>query len=48
LVAKDIHAEFIANTLYEFVEQGTLKIQRGGYLVKQGRGRLVVTPIVKE
>ncbi len=38
----DRNAEAIANALWPLVKHGTLRIPRGGYLVKRGRGRLVV------
>jgi len=38
----DSNAELIADCLWPLVQQGRLKIHRGGYLVKRGRGRIVV------
>ena len=39
---KDKHAELIANTLWPLIQQRDLMIPRGGYLVRRGRGRIVV------
>ncbi len=41
---KDKNAELIASTLWSLIEQRSLMIPRGGYLVKRGRGRIVVEP----
>ena len=38
----DGNAATIVNTLWPMVEEGTLAIPRGGYLIKRGRGRIVV------
>ena len=38
----DKDAELIAETLVEQINQGNLRIPRGGYLVRRGRGRVVV------
>ena len=32
----------IIDTLWPLVEQGTLAIPRGGYLIRRGRGRIIV------
>ena len=32
----------IATTLWNLVEKGKLAIPRGGYLVRRGRGRVIV------
>ncbi|MFQ5955548.1 MAG: hypothetical protein ACE5JZ_10830 [Kiloniellales bacterium] len=40
----DKTAELIATTLWELVQKKKLKIPRGGYLVKRGRGRVIVEP----
>ena len=40
----DDNAERIAAALWPLIEQGSLRIPRGGYLVKRGRGRIVVEP----
>lgn len=42
-VQEDTNAELIASTLWPLVEAKKLMIPRKGYLVKRGRGRLVVT-----
>jgi hypothetical protein len=41
----DKNAELVANILYEYVEQGTLKIPKKGYHISRGRGRLIVTAV---
>ena len=38
----DNDAELIADTLWSPVQDGKLTIPRGGYLVRRGRGRIVV------
>ena len=38
----DKDAELIAETLVDLVNQGNLRIPRGGYLVRRGRGRVIV------
>ena len=38
----DSNAATIADTLWPMVQEGTLAIPRGGYLIKRGRGRVVV------
>ena len=40
----DGNAAVIVDTLWPLVEQGTLAIPRGGYLLKRGRGRIIVEP----
>ncbi len=40
----DKNAELIKDTLWPLVEQRSIRIPRGGYLVKRGRGRIVVEP----
>ena len=42
--ATDKNAELIQDTLWPLVEAGSIRIPRGGYLVKRGRGRIVVEP----
>ncbi len=42
-VPRDQNAEIIADTLGKLVQDGGLKLPRGGYLVTRGRGRVVVT-----
>ena len=42
-VAKeDENAALIVDTLWPLVQQGTLAIPRGGYLLRRGRGRIIV------
>ena len=38
----DKNAELIAEILVDLIKQGKLRIPRGGYLVRRGRGRVVV------
>ena len=38
----DENAALIADTLWPLIEQGTLAIPRGGYLLRRGHGRLIV------
>ena len=40
----DKSAELIVDTLWPLVRQGRLAIPRGGYLVRRGRGRIIVEP----
>ena len=40
--AVDTNAEAIATALWPLVQQGRVAIPRGGYLVRRGRGRIVV------
>lgn len=40
----DKNIETIVNALWPLVKEGKLKIQRSGYLVRRGRGRLIVEP----
>ena len=40
----DGNAATIVDTLWPMVEQGTLAIPRGGYLIRRGRGRIIVEP----
>ena len=37
-------AATIVDTLWPLVVQGTLAIPRGGYLIRRGRGRIIVEP----
>ena len=37
-------AALIVDTLWPLVQQGALAIPRGGYLLRRGRGRIVVEP----
>ena len=40
--APDRSAEMIADAVYALVEKQNLQIPRGGYLVRRGRGRVIV------
>ena len=40
----DANAALIVDTLWPLVQQGALAIPRGGYLLRRGRGRIVVEP----
>ena len=40
----DENAEVIGNTLYGMVQEGRVSIRRGGYVVRRGRGRVIVEP----
>ena len=40
----DQNAAMIVDTLWPLVQQGTLAIPRGGYLLRRGRGRIIVEP----
>ena len=42
--APDGNAALVVDTLWPLVQQGTLAIPRGGYLIRRGRGRIVVEP----
>lgn len=42
--APDENAALIADTLWPLIQQGTLVIPRGGYLLRRGRGRIIVEP----
>ena len=42
--ADDDNAERIAAALWPLIEQGSLRIPRGGYVVKRGHGRIAVEP----
>ena len=39
---EDGNAATIIDTLWPLVEQGALAIPRGGYLLRRGRGRMIV------
>ncbi len=41
---KDKHADLITTVLWPLIEEGKLTIPRGGYLVRRGRGRIIVEP----
>jgi len=38
----DAEADIIAGALWPLVEEGKLKIRRGGYIVRRGRRRIIV------
>ena len=38
----DADAALITETLWPLVQQGTVAIPRGGYLLRRGRGRIIV------
>ncbi len=40
--APDRNATLIVDTLWPLVQQGTLSLPRGGYLIRRGRGRIIV------
>ncbi len=40
----DVNADIIADTLYGMIQDGKLAIRRGGYIVRRGRGRVIVEP----
>ena len=40
----DENAETIAEALWGLIEEGKLMIRRGGYIVRRGRGRVIVEP----
>ncbi len=42
--APDQNASLIVDTLWPMVQRGTLMIPRGGYLIRRGRGRIIVEP----
>ena len=44
VAAPDGNATLIVDTLWPMVQQGTLAIPRGGYLIRRGRGRIIVEP----
>ncbi len=41
---EDGNAATIVDTLWPMVQEGTLAIPRGGYLIRRGRGRIIVEP----
>ena len=41
-VAADKNADLVADTLSSLAQAGKLRIPRGGYLVRRGRGRVIV------
>ena len=38
----DANAEVIADALWDLIQDGKLMIQRGGYIIRRGRGRVIV------
>ncbi len=40
--SEDKNAALIADTLIPLIEQNKLRIPRGGYLIRRGRGRVIV------
>ena len=42
--AADENSALIVDTLWPLVQEGTLSIPRGGYLLRRGRGRIIVEP----
>ena len=40
----DKNIETIADALWPLIQEGKLTIRRGGYLVRRGRGRIIVEP----
>lgn len=41
-VAGDKNADLIADTLSQLAQDGELRIPRGGYILRRGRGRVIV------
>ena len=41
---RDKNAELLAETVWNMVQSGQLTVRRGGYLVRRGRGRVIVEP----
>ena len=41
---KDKHADLLAETVWNLVQNKKLMIRRGGYIVRRGRGRVMVDP----
>ena len=40
----DRNAEIISDALWNLVREGRVSIRRGGYIVRRGRGRVIVEP----
>ena len=40
----DGNAATVVDMLWPLVEQGSLAIPRGGYIIRRGRGRIIVEP----
>ena len=45
--ATDQNAELIVESLWPLVQEGKLKIRPSGYVLRRGRGRLIVEPAKK-
>ena len=43
----DANAALIVDSLWPLVQQGALAIPRGGYLLRRGRGRIIVEPATR-
>ena len=41
---QDENARVISDALWGMIEEGRLSIRRGGYIVRRGRGRVIVEP----
>ena len=41
---EDENARAISDSLWGLIEEGKLSIRRGGYIVRRGRGRVIVEP----
>ena len=41
---EDENAQVISDALWGLVQDGRLSIRRGGYVVRRGRGRVIVEP----
>ena len=42
--APDGYAALVVDILWPLVQEGELAIPRGGYLIRRGRGRIIVEP----
>ncbi len=40
----DENEKVISSALWDLIQEGRLSIQRGGYIVRRGRGRVIVEP----
>ena len=40
----DENAQMISDALWGLIQEGKLSIRRGGYVVRRGRGRVIVEP----
>ena len=41
---QDENARAISDALWGLIEEGKLSVRRGGYVVRRGRGRVIVEP----